>query len=186
MATAGEILTSVLTKCGLSYLSGGVASAEDQVIEVVDLLNETGKDLAARGEWQELLSTAAVGALPADCNKISAVAVNAGGFARLVTSPETWAFLAQTPSTQHYYRISGGSVQIAPAVAATVHYWSREWSSAGEKVTADGDAIYLPEHCMVSGTYYRWKRKKGFPFDDEMAQHEADVSAAQSADRGVR
>lgn len=186
MATAGEILTSVLTKCGLSYVTGGVASAEGQVAEVVDLLNETGKDLAARGEWQALLSTASVGALPSDCNKISAVKINAGGFARLVTSPETWAFLTETTSTQHYYRIAGGAVEVQPTAAATVHYWSREWSSAGEKVTADGDAVYLPENCMVSGAFYRWKRKKGFPFDDEMAQHEADVSAAQAADRGVR
>ena len=186
MATAGEILTSVLTKCGLSYLSGGVSSSDGQVIEVVDLLNETGKDLAARGEWQALLSSASVGALPSDCNKISAVKINAGGFARLVTSPETWAFLTETTSTQHYYRIAGGVVEVAPAVAATMQYWSRDWSSAGESVTADGDAVYLPLNCMVSGAYYRWKRKKGFSFDDEMAQHEAEVAAAQAADRGVR
>lgn len=186
MATAGSILTSVLTKCALSYLSGGVASTEDQVKEVVDLLNETGKDLASRGEWQAMFKTAALGALPGDCDKISAVIVDAGGLARLVTSPETWAFLAQTPSTQHYYRISGGSVQIAPAVAATVHYWSRNWASSGETVTADADIVHLPENCMISGTYYRWKRKKGFAFDDEMAEHEAEVQTAQKSNRGVR
>jgi hypothetical protein len=186
MAAAGDILTSVLTKCALAYLSGGVGSTEEQVTEVVDLLNETGKDLAARGEWQALLSSVSLGALPSDCNKISAVTVDAGGFARLVTAPETWAFLGQHAPAQHYYRIAGGDVEIVPAAAATVHYWSRNWSSAGETVTADGDAVYLPENCMVSGTFYRWKRKKGFPFDDEMAQHEAEVQAAQAADRGVR
>lgn len=186
MATAGDILTSVLTKCAIAYLSGGVSSTEEQVVEIVDLINETGKDLAARGEWQALLSSAALGALPSDCNKISAVTIDAGGFARLVTSPETWAFLGQNAPAQHFYRISGGAVEIVPSVAATVHYWSRNWSSAGEKVLADADIVSLPENCMVSGTFYRWKRKKGFTFDDEMAQHEAEVHAAQAADRGVK
>lgn len=186
MATAGEILTSVLTKCSLSYLSGSMASTEEQVVEIVDLLNETGLDLAVRGEWQALLTSAAAGALPADCNKVSAVTLDDGGFARVVTAPETWQFLAQTASAQHYYRIAGGSVEVLPNDPATVHYWSRNWSSAGETATADGDAVYLPENCMISGTFYRWKRKKGFPFDDEMAQHEAEVAAAQAADRGVR
>lgn len=186
MATAGDILTSVLTKCGLDYMAASVASSEQQVAEVVDLLNETGKDLAARGEWQALLAFAPVGALPDDCNKVASVALDSGGFARVVTAPELWAFLQQTPSAQHYYRIASGAVQILPVAAATMAYWSRNWCSAGSAVTDNGDAVFLPENCMISGTYWRWKRKKGFPFDDEMAQHEAEVTAAQAADRGVR
>lgn len=186
MATAGSILTSVLTKCSLSYLSGSVASADPQVAEVVDLINETGKDLAARGEWQALLKTATAGALPSDCYKISAVTMDGGGFARLVTAPEVWQFLLQSPPSQPYYRIAGGAVEVSPTAAATMHYWSRNWSSAGDSILADANVVSLPENCMVSGAFYRWKRKKGFPFDDEMAQHEAEVTAAQSADRGVR
>ena len=186
MTAAVDVLSSVMAKCALDYVSASLSSTDTQVTEIVNLINETGKDLAARGEWQSLLSSAALGAIPSDCNKISAVAVDAGGFARVVTSPEVWQFLSQSTPTQHYYRIAGGTVSILPLAAATLHYWSRNWSSAGESVTSDSDAIYLPENCMISGTYYRWKRKKGFPFDDEMAQHEAEVAVAQSADRGVR
>ena len=186
MATALSILESVLTKCALSYAVASVVSSDQQVAEAVDLLNETGKDLAARGEWQALLRSAPVGALPLDCAKISAVTLDAGGLAAVVTAPEVWQFLLQSASTRAYYRIAGGVVEIAPPGSATVHYWSRNWSSSGESVTGNADTISLPENCMISGTYYRWKRKKGFPFDDEMAQHEADVAAAQAADRGVR
>lgn len=185
MTTAQDVLRSVLTKAGLDYLDPSVSSNEEQVAEIVDLINETGRDLALRGEWQAMLASAAIGPLPIDFGKVAIVVVDGGRQARRVTDPGHWAFLTATPSAQPYYRIGNDAIEALPAGAATVSYWSSHWTEAGDAVTSDGDAIYLPMGIMVSGTLYRWLRKKGLPFDDQMAQHEADVAAAQKADRGL-
>lgn len=184
MTTAQDILRSVLSKAGLDYLNSALSSDEQQVIEVVDLMNETGQDLALRGEWQALLRSAPVGDLPDDFSKISFVSTDVGP-ARRITDPGQWGFLADHPTAQPYYRIARGKVSVLPDTTATVSYWSAYWSDAGARVSADGDEVFLPMGIMVSGTLYRWLRKKGMPFDDQMAQHEADVAAAQKADRGL-
>jgi hypothetical protein len=184
--TAEEILTSVLTKCGLSYEVASVASTDPSVAEVVDLINETGQDLAARGEWENLLKSAAVGVLPADYLKAASVTIDAGGFARVVLMPELWELLQSSASLQPYYRIAGGSVEVSTGDAATLHYWSANWCDGGKTITANSDEVYIPGNVMVSGAFYRWLRKKGMPFDDQMAQHEADVETAQKNNRGAR
>lgn len=184
MTTAQDILVPVLTKAGLDYLNPTISSTDPQVAEIVDLINETGKDLALRGEWQRMLASAPVGALPADFGK-PAIVVTSTGQARRITDPGHWAFLTAFPPAQPYYRIAEGSVQVVPAGSATLSYWSSYWTDAGQSVTADGDEVYLPLVPMISGALYRWLRKKGMPFDDQMAQHEAEVAAAQKADRGL-
>lgn len=185
MTTAQDVLQSVLTKAGLDYISPSIANGGEQVQEIVDLINETGKDLALRGEWRLMLASVPVGALPADFGKPAIVMTATGAPARRITDPGHWAFLAANPPEHPYYRIAGGAVEIAPVVAATLSYWSSHWTDAGEAVTSDGDEIYIPMVPMVSGAFYRWLRKKGMPFDDQMAQHEAEVAAAQKADRGL-
>lgn len=183
MTTAQDVVRSVLTRAGLAYLDPSIAGGDPQVAEIVDLLNECGQDLALRGEWQAMLKSAALGTLPTDFSKLAFVVTITGVHARHVTDPSLWAFLVQNPTTQPHYRIAGGSVMIAPDQDAGMHYWSSSWTEAGDSVSADGDVIFLPESIMVSGTFYRWLRKKGFPFDDQMAQHEAEVEAAQQVDR---
>lgn len=185
MTTAQDVLLSVLMKAGLDYLNPTVSSTDPQVAEIVDLINETGKDLALRGEWQAMLASSPVGPLPADFGKPAIVVTGAGVHARRVTDPGHWSFLAAATHSHPYYRISNGAVEVVPAGPATLSYWSSHWSDAGESVSADGDAIYLPLVPMISGALYRWLRKKGMPFDDQMAQHEAEVAAAQKADRGL-
>lgn len=183
---AEQILTATLQQCNLSYEAASVASTDPTVAEVVDLINEAGVDLALRGEWSALLKSAAVGALPADFQKLSAVAIDAGGFARVLTQPELWALVAQQSSGTAYYRIAGGNIEVSTGEASTAHYWSSEWTSAGAAITANADVVHIPGRVVVSGAVWRWLRKKGFPFDDQLAQHEADVAAAEAADRGAR
>ena len=185
MTTAQDVLRSVLIKAGLDNLSPNISSGDQQIAEIVDLINETGQDLTLRGEWQAMQSSIAMGALPADFSKVAFVVTADGIQARRVTDPGHWAFLTQQVTQQPYYRIAAGEVQIAPDQVAGMTYWSSHWTDAGEAVTADSDLIYLPMVPMVTGTFYRWLRKKGLPFDDQMAQHEADVAAAQKADRGL-
>lgn len=184
MVTTQDVIQSVLTKVGLDYLNPSLSSADPQVMEIADLLNETGQDLALRGEWQALLRSDVAGPLPADFGKLSAVTVG-DMQARRTLDPAHWAFLTARAVAHPYYRIAAGRVDVLPDDPAVLTYWSAHWADAGEMVRADGDEIFLPMGIMVSGTFYRWLRKKGMPFDDQMAQHEADVAAAQKADRGL-
>lgn len=184
MVTAQDVVRSVLTKAGLDYLNPSLSGEESQVADIVDLLNETGQDLTLRGEWQALLRDGATGPLPQDFSKLSLVM--AGDVqARRVIDPAQWAFLAAHPTTQAYYRVAASRVDLLPDQPGVLTYWSSDWTDAGQMVRADGDEIFLPMGIVVSGTFYRWLRKKGLPFDDQMAQHEADVAAAQKADRGL-
>lgn len=190
MATAVTILTDVLAKCGISYSSASIASTEEQVQEVVNLLNETGKDLAARGEWRLLMKNSLADVLPTTVSKIVSVIPSTSNYpARQITQREVFlaAQLATIDDDYYYWGETGLLVAGASASTTIVTYFSTIWSSSGgTTVTADGNEVYLPENCMVSGTYYRWLRKKGLPFDDVMAQHEAEVIEAQKRDRGVR
>ena len=107
-------------------------------------------------------------------------------FARPIVDREQWAFISSQPSLQPYYHLSGGNLLLSTnALGFDVSYISTNWVVGKDKISADGDLFNIPEALIVRGAVWRWKRQKGFPFDDVLAEYEADIAAEIKADRGA-
>ncbi|MBD9592686.1 hypothetical protein IB270_07565 [Ensifer sp. ENS05] len=167
---------------------------------MVALAQEAGDEIARRGDWQKMLKTAtAVSSpmtIPTDYERMTpggAVRTSAGDFVRPITNSSQWAVIVGVPSAQPYFFIKAGQVLFSPASAgagAIVDYVSRNWimknvGGDASAWTADDDATLFPERLLVKGVMWRWKRQKGLPFDDVLAEFEADLVQELNADRGA-
>lgn len=56
---------------------------------------------------------------------------------------------------------------------------------SSKALTADDDRTLFPERLLAKGILWRWKRQKGLPFDDSLAEFEADLLQEINADRGA-
>lgn len=197
--TAETVLLSVLTKCGLTHSEPQITSTDFQTKEVVDLMNETGNDLARRADWPALIArqlfSSATGStrLPSDFVRLRAVWIGSAQ-SRLMQDHGTFKMLQDAGATEElsdfgpYHHISGLSLLFAPkfgTVGGEYQYVSAFWCESGTALASNGEEISLPEHLMVSGTVWRWKRKKGLPFDDDLAQHEAELAEALALAKGA-
>jgi hypothetical protein len=78
----------------------------------------------------------------------------------------------------------------ASAVGATIDYLSKNWVLGDpyeerDVFRADDDTTLFPERLLAKGLIWRWKRQKGLPFEDNLAEFEADLLQEINADRGA-
>ncbi len=196
--TAETVLTNVLLEIGLDNPTAQLSSDDYEILQIRALMNAAGKDIARRAEWSRLYKDMTIGGglseidLPVDFHEMAeygAVRLNKAGFypVRPVVSPEQWAFLIARPSAQPYYHLAGGKILFSPTLdvdGAKLRYVSKYWVTGKEEVTQNGDTLLIPENLLEKGTIWRWKRQKGLPFDDQMAEFEADLMTEIKADRG--
>ncbi|WP_376742362.1 hypothetical protein [Ensifer canadensis] len=166
---------------------------------MVAMAQEAGDEIARRADWQRMLKQQTASASPqtleADYQRMTpggAVRTSAGAFHRPITNSSQWAVIVGVVSTQPYFFIKGNQVLFSPAasaVGAIIEYVSENWliNASTEKATisADDDTTLFPERLLVKGVLWRWKRQKGLPFDDNLAEFEADLAQEINADRGA-
>lgn len=194
-----SVLDRVLVRLGLGVSTPKLASSDVEMAQIRVLMTDAGRDIARRAEWPKLnrvLTVPGPGSsvpLPADFEKFAeggAIRLAGAGFSpvRVVVSPEQWEFLAANPSSQPYCHLTEGELRFSPDFGTggvIIRYVSNQWSSAGDRVTQNGDELFIPERLLETGTVWRWLRQKGFPFDDVLAEHEADLLDDIKAARGV-
>ena len=197
--TVQTALVSIIAQIGLNITNPQASSTSTEIQQIVELMNETGRDIAARADWSRMFKVAVIPAgasiaLPADFLKLADSApvwLDKPTFkaVRRAMEPEQWAFLSKTASVQPYFYMENGALTFAPPIDADggrLRYLSNAWSDAGATITQNGDNFLIPERLIVSGTVYRWNRQKGLPFDDIMAEHEADILDEIAMDRGAQ
>ena len=199
--TAETALKDILAELGLDIDTPTVTSTDTDIVQVVTAMNEAGRDLAARFEWSKLFVTTTLAgglsssAFPSDFGKLASgvplrknVTGNVRPIRRAVT-PDEWAMLTARPSATAYFWLENGSIKFAPALetaGAVLRYQSKNWCEAADHVSQNGDNFNIPERLIVSGAVWRYRRQKGFPFDDQMAEHEAQIEEEQRNDRGAQ
>lgn len=197
--TVETVLENVLIEIGLDIPGAQISSNDFQIRQIKAHMNAAGKDIARRGEWSRLYASLAVAggsssvALPADFYQMAetgSVTTNdaAKTHIRACVAPEQWAFLQNRPSTQPFYHLTQGQIHFSPAIpaeGAIIRYVSRHWVGSAKVVAQNGDELKIPESLVEKGTIWRWKRQKGLPYDDILAEFEADIIAEIKADRGV-
>lgn len=195
--TAQTIMQAVFLECGIDA-TAEVGGADFQARQVLEFMNAAGEDAARRGEWSRLIKTVQIGAnelsfdLPTDFQEMvetGAVRLTATPYApvRTIVSPEQWDFLQVTPTAQAYCHIRDGKLLLTNNPAgATLTYLSKNWAGdAKSAITTNNDEPLIPERLIERGAIWRFKRQKGLPYDDILAEYEADLEADYMADRGA-
>lgn len=184
----------------LSRFDTVYGSADPNAQTMVELAQEAGDEIARRVDWQQTLKQHICAAspenFPSDYQRLTpggGIRTSTGDFARPVNNSGQWSVISVVPSTQPYYFIKANQFLFSPADAAesaVIDYVSKNWilnDPSGEAATwaADDDITLFPERLLVKGVVWRWKRQKGLPFEDNLAEFEADLTQEINADRGT-
>lgn len=193
MMTAEAAILNILPEMGLDVTNPNLSDGSFQSRQLLSLINAAGRDIASRGEWSRLFRSFIADGdtdLPDDFDRLTeSGAIWAGTTpVRVVLAPEQWAFLQARPSSQPYAHITGGQIRFSGLSGeATVRYVSENWVNGSQReVTQNGDTFAFPARLVEGGVIWRWRRQKGLPYDDFIAEHEAAVEAALKADRGMK
>lgn len=201
--TLTEIMERVCLQAGLAIPNSYVGSTNRTVMELLTHAQEAGEELNRRAEWSKtykdltVSASASSVAIPNDFHRLiesAPVTENGADFSPVypVQSSGAWRFIEMNPSAQRYYFISGGTMYFSPAFGADgglVRYIRKTWiDSSGSyvaKFAADDNSPVFSGELMALGTLWRYKRAKGLPHEDILAEYEAEFARELLADRGV-
>jgi hypothetical protein len=196
--TIETILPWVMSECGLDVSAPDISSNDYQMRQILALMNAAGKDINTRAEWSKATKAHTIAAaatsfsLPSDFQEMAGAGaithVSSYGMFRPVTDESMWQFLSQNAPETPYYHIRSGVVYLTQAVAtggAQMIYISKNWLGTKSEITDNDDQPIFPDALLARGTIWRWRRQKGLPYEDLMAEFEADLEAAIQADRGA-
>ena len=204
-----QLATEVAVDVGLKVPSA-VAAATDStdrtMVEMKQIIDQTGEEIARRVDWASLRSSTTVtgtGAavalnLPTAYDRmIAGNAVTVGGVTvRGGLSPDEFLSLSATAGTPRFYLVSGPvgakTIQFWPylanAVTASINFQSRMWNSNGPAATftTDSDTSYFPDAVFSKGAIARWRKQKGMDFQDYEAEFETVLKQYANFDDNAR
>lgn len=206
-----SLLTIVQNVCGLLALpvpAAVVGSTDKQVIQLFQLLNEQGDDLASVYPWQAIVkeqlftttaSAAQATAIPVDFDRFMPNTFFNRTTRRPMTGPITarqWQWIQAQPVYSTVYlafRERTNQYLVAPnaPLGQTIayEYVSANWAiSAGgvgqTSYQADTDLTYLDESLMKLGLRWRFLAAKGLPYSEEMQSYERNLEQSMARDGG--
>ena len=208
MATALQIVQSICKRIGIPSPNAALSSADPQIIQVVELCNEEGQELARRTPWTALQNEATYTTLAAeDQGSLAAIApglnfiINDTIWNRSLRrpvfgpkSPQSWqqnkAFAINGPWSN--FRIKGNHLYMYPTPTAgescyfeyVSKYWCTDSSGATGRYawSADDDVSVLDDQIIVLGVVWRWKQMKGFEYSEDFNKYERAVMDAMARD----
>ena len=201
--TIGTILPDIVAACGLVIDDVSVSNNEPHMRQIVSMMNQAGQDIVKRAEWSQGYRTVELDAnleevsLPTNYYKMAETGavflLDGGGFVpvRLVSTPSTFEFAKQNESAQNFAHIANQKLYFWPGtgqLGAKFVYVTRGWiqgDGTKEFVTSDDDQPIFPESLLLSAVAWRWQRQNGLPYEDYVAEFEANFVAAINADRGI-
>ena len=196
-----DIAKAVAPSIAIQAPSVVVTSSDPNAVKLLQMMHETGKEIARRADWGALEKTTTItgtGAnvahsLPSDFARLSMgnAVFSASGPIRGSLSRDEWLSVTPKEDTPRYFRLTGTSISFYPylanAATATVSYQSKNWvSGGGEIFTSDDQTPLVPDELMVRGTIWRWKRSEGQDFADYLAEYEAMLEQMSMFDQRER
>lgn len=204
--TCLSIVQKVCRRVGVATPNSAVSSSDPQILQIVELSNEEGQELAARHEWTVLNKEATFTTL-AQQNQ-GAIATIAPGLEFIINNtiwnrtqqrpvygpktPQGWQqdqanFVAGPYSS---FRIREGNLLMYPVPVAGescyFEYVTKRWVTTSgtpdDEWTADTDTALLDERLIILGTVWRWKQAKGFEYAEDFNKYERAVLDAIGRD----
>lgn len=197
MALIVDVLNRIARHCSIQTPSSWLTATADEYVEIRDdFLRETVNDLLDRVDWPAPIGAettisgtgVATYTLPANFrrlqrNPFSVYDQNLQTYCIPVTTDGDWVELLDSgiAGADRFYRLSGydGAYSIefeaAPSSDITVSYVSNNWMATdagveGENFTSATDVLILPDRLVEIGTIWRWRERKGLPFQDKYTE----------------
>jgi hypothetical protein len=207
-----SLLTLVQDACvrlGITKPASAYGSADPQIVQLVGLAQQEGKELNRRHAWQRTTkeqtftataTEAQASALPSDFDRyIDETMFNRTRKRHVYgpLTPQEWQFQKSvlTSTIVENWRQRGNSVMITPTATASdtyaFEYVSTNWCQSSGAVeqsswAADTDTGLLSEDLMKLGVIWRFKSAKGFSYDEEFRNYELQVAQAIVRDGGKK
>jgi hypothetical protein len=209
--TALELIQRVANAVGIPSPTSAVGSQVADTLQLVELLNQEGRALSSRHNWQALSFEGSFTTVATESQGTLASIIGATQQLRHIVNETIWdrtdqqavygpvdkknwqgdhARVLTGPYPQ--YMIRGNSLLMYPVPSAGhscyFEYVSKCWctDSGGTtyrvNIAADNDVVLLDEELMLAGLEWRWLRKKGLSYAEEFANYENLVSAATGRD----
>jgi hypothetical protein len=196
-----SIVRGACARLNLPRPSVVYTSTDASVIQILELAQQHGKELARRAAWKALTAektftttaaAAQVSSLADDLDWIIPETMFNRSTNRRVIGPMTpdeWQMIQSslTSRVDPAFRIRGTSLLFSPTPSAgqTVgyEYVTKNWcqSSGGTAQAswaADADTPLLDEQLHISGLVWRFRQAKGLDFEADLQIHEAQVGQA--------
>lgn len=210
--SALTLAQSVCRRIGLPSPTTAVSSTDAQVLQVVELANEEGKELAKRPPygWQALQNQATFTTTAVELQ--GTIEAIAPGMSKIINDtiwnrdlrrpifgplgPQNWQQLKalNMVGPWNQFRIRNGQLLFIPppAVGQSCYfeYVTKYWCTSSDGLTGraaflqDTDVTLLDEELMVLGTIWRWKAAKGLEYAEDFNKYERQVIDAIASDAG--
>lgn len=185
-----------------------VANSSPDAVQLLALINRTGREVAYTKKWQELLATHTFPTVASTADYAAGTGTPSDfkSFANLTfwdrtnikqvrgpVSPQTWEALRSgslvNPAFQKYFRIAGGTFSIYPTPDAVetvaYQYYSKYWIAGQERFAADSDTILIDEDLVILGLRWRWLDAKGLAHETIKSEYYGILNSLE-ADNGGR
>lgn len=201
------IIKAVSKRVGLTAPTTAIGLSDKNVIRLIELSNEDGKELARRHDWQALINEETHTTLAAESQGLI-TAIAGSDFDRICNgtewnrtqnrrwfpvSKEQWQRMKSNNITgpDTYYRIRGNYLRAIPTPTAgetlAFEWVSKNWceSSGGtgqQEWAADSDVSRINEDLLIAGLVWRWKQSQGLEYAEDFSKYEALVANAIARD----
>lgn len=178
-----------------------VSSVDDTSKKFIALANVVGDEIASRADWSAMLGVhnATSGTLPTDFLRLVAggalnlTAPNLAPVRGPLSSDQLASIARLGTTTAIYYSFANGAISYSRALVGgeviELRYISRNWLLNGaiptNRIISDSDTTRFPERLLTKGIVWRFKRDTGLPYEDELAEWEADLALEIRQNRGV-
>lgn len=206
-----DIIQRFTNAVGLPEPSTALANQAEDVMQIVELLNQEGRALSRRHDWQALTFETSFTTLAVESQGTLASIIGATQALRKIVNDTIWNRSTQQPIfgplskanwqgqkalslTGPYpqYRIRGNTLRFYPVPTASqtcfFEYISNRWctdvtgATFRSNLAADTDEMLLDSEVMLAGLEWRWLRKKGLSYAEEFASYEGMVADTVSGD----
>jgi hypothetical protein len=207
------IVENATDDLGISKPTTVIGNTDLQIIQMLSLANRGARALARRWRWQNmLLENTFTQAAAADQGLLNSTVVSTGDFDYIIDdtmwnratslpvlgslNPVDWQTLQAFPVTGPYqqYKIERNRLYFDPVGANATdtiafHYKSTFWcesaGGAGQTAwTADADVGRLDEELLTLDLIWRWRKRKGLEYAEDMQIFEQSTLDAIARDGG--
>lgn len=195
--TALQVLEQVLAEIGFTKESPELSGSDEDILKIRQFINETGKEIAIRGEWRKLVKNVNLSGgigeaiLPSDFLKMPVYgAMWCDNTLPVIRCEDIslWQYILRNLSSRYYYVLQNGNILFNTVMpdAVRYRYLSKNWvDDDKDEVTENGDSFLIPEQLLVRGAVWRWKREIGLQYEDERQEYEALIITHLNADRNA-
>lgn len=203
------IIQGACDRIGIPRPTTVIGTTDQQVLALLGLAQQEGKELARRGAWQALTSEqtflslaqqAQTGAVPSDLDRfIPETFYNRTRKRQVIgpLSPQEWQAQLAITATVVYdtFRQRGNDILMIPTPPAgdeyAYEYVSKNWCTSASGTAqsswlADSDTAKLEDELFTLGLVWRFKQAKGFDYAEAFRSYETQVTQALARDGDKR